>query len=457
MITITFWIAITLITVLGPIILIHELGHFISAKLAGVRVEEFGFGFPPRLLGLWRGKGYLDIGRTRVAIPRHIEVGRLGRLRVPPHLLVGASVDALTQRQEDGTHVLRQVRVLDSETEDVTPKHEQVDQGVRIRGEVTGIERGTLYSLNWLPMGAFVKMTGEEDPTDPRSLAAQPKRWRLTVIGAGIVLNILAAFLLMVSVYLSGIPEKWMVEVGVVIPETAAEEAGLQPGDIILAVGGERIEEGSAQLQRIIQAVPEQTVDLTISRGKETLILDATPRARHCEENEEYCTEGSGFLGIQMAPWPDRTSLRHYSIGEAAQASLDEFGLIAQMLAQLPGQLAQGEVTAEEVRPTSVVGASQILTFFLQQSIKWKVAFPVLHAASLISLAVGITNLLPLPGLDGGRMLFILIEAVRGRRIAPEREAAIHSVGMLIMIFLMALVMLYDVFSPIISWSLLMR
>ena len=158
-----------------------------------------------------------------------------------------------------------------------------------------------------------------------------------------------------------------------------------------------------------------------------------------------------------MAPWPDRTSLRHYSIGEAAQASLDEFRLIVQMLAQLPGQLAQGEVTPKEVRPTSVVGASQILTFFLQQSIRWRVAFPVLHAAALISLAVGMTNLLPLPGLDGGRLLFILIEAVRGRRIAPEREAAIHFVGMVIMIFLMALVMLYDVFSPIISWSLLMR
>jgi regulator of sigma E protease len=81
----------------------------------------------------------------------------------------------------------------------------------------------------------------------------------------------------------------------------------------------------------------------------------------------------------------------------------------------------------------------------------------VLRGAALISLALGMTNLLPIPALDGGRILFILIEAVRGRRIAPEREAIIHFVGLVIMVSLMLLVIFYDIFNPIISWSVLNR
>jgi regulator of sigma E protease len=448
---IVFWFTGTLIVILGPIVLLHELGHFITAKLTGVRVEEFGFGFPPRMLKLWHGKGYLDIGSTRIAVPRRLK-------ELPAQLLVGSHAEAITtQRQEDGTYTLHRLRVLDEETEDVSPKREMVGEDVRIQGEVTEVERGTIYSLNWLPMGAFVKMTGEDDPTDPRSLAAQPKLQRVIVMGAGAVLNILVAFFLMVSVYLTGLPERWVVQVYDVLPGTAAEEAGIQPHDVILAIDGERLEEGPAHLQRIIQAAPEQTVQLTILRDGGEITTTATPRSRVCKEDETGCVEGTGFLGITMSLWPDCTSLRHYGLAEATQATLSDFGAILQIIVSLPARLVQGTATVEEARPVSVVGAGQLLTFFLQQSIEWKVAFPVLRGAALISLALGITNLLPIPALDGGRILFVLIEAVRGRRISPEREAVIHFVGLAIMVSLMLLVMFYDIFNPIISWSAINR
>jgi regulator of sigma E protease len=95
------------------------------------------------------------------------------------------------------------------------------------------------------------------------------------------------------------------------------------------------------------------------------------------------------------------------------------------------------------------------MTFSLQQSIEWRLAFPALQTAALISLALGLTNLLPLPALDGGRILFVLIETVRGRRVPPEREAVIHFIGMMILVGLMLLVMLQDVLNPVIPWSLL--
>jgi len=436
-VSIAFWLLGTLIVMLGPILLIHELAHFIFAKLSGARVEEFGFGFPPRLLGLWRGQGYLKIGSIRVEIPR--------AFGLPSELEADAWVDAVTRRRHDGTHVLERLTIIDSDAENLTPTREQDGEGVHMRGVVTELEPGTLYSINLLPMGAFVKMTGEEDPSDPRSLAAQPKRWRLAVMAAGPVVNILAAFLILLGAYASGIPTEWQVKVTQVMPGTPAEQAGLQSGDLVISAGGEPIDDGLAELHEIIRAAPEEQVQLQVRRSGERVSLTATPERR----------EGDGFLGIMMAPWPDRSALQRYSLPRASRASVSDLAMIAKRTLQLPVMLIRGDVSSQEARPTSVVGISQIMTFSLQQSIEWGIPFPALQTAALISLALGLTNLLPLPALDGGRILFVLIEAIRGRRVPPEREAVIHFVGMMILVGLMLLVMLQDFLNPIIPWSLL--
>jgi len=432
-ISIVFWLVGTLIVMLGPLLLIHELAHFIVAKLAGVRVEEFGFGFPPRLVSLWRDTGHVKIGSTRVEIPRGFDL--------PPEVEEKDWVDAITRRRRDGTYALEGLTTIDAGGEGLTPERERVDGKVQMRGVVTELEPGTLYSLNLLPMGAFVRMTGEEDPSDPRSLAAQPRGQRAAVMAAGPVVNLLAALLLLVGAHMSGIPMNKQVKVTQVEPGTAAEAAGLQSGDLIVAADGERIDEGLEELRTIIRAAPEETIELEVKREGERLSLDATPERR----------EDHGFLGIMMAPWP----LKRYGVLNAFRASMAQLAMIARRTLELPLMLIRGSVSSQEARPTSVVGISQIMTFSLQQSIQWGVASPALQTAALISLALGLTNLLPLPALDGGRILFVLIEAVRGRRIPPEREAVIHFVGMLILVGLMLLVMLQDLINPIIPWSLL--
>lgn len=437
-ITIVFWLVSTLIVVLAPLILIHELGHFIFAKLAGVRAEEFGIGYPPRMLKLWRGKGYLEIENIRVVIP--------AGFRLPSDLAVGAQVNVTAQQRNDGTYRLRHLQVTDPQDDTSAPEQDFTNTDVCIQGELTVLEPGTLYSLNWLPMGGFVKMTGEEDPTDPRSLAAQPKRWRLAVLSAGAVLNIVVAVLLLVGAYTSGAPEKWQVQITNIEPGSPAEEAGLQPRDIVMAVDGERLEEGMEQLRRIIRDVPEQAIELTITRGEETLTLVATPKRTD---------EGYGLLGIVMAPWPDQSAVQRYSLPQALKASVSSLKNALVMTIQVPILLVRGSITPQEARPASMVGISEILAFTLQQSIEWGLAYPVLETASFISLALGFTNLLPLPALDGGRILFVLIEAVRGRRIAPEREAVFHFVGLVILVSLMVFVMLQDFINPIIPWSML--
>jgi len=164
---------------------------------------------------------------------------------------------------------------------------------------------------------------------------------------------------------------------------------------------------------------------------------------------------GHGLLGIWMAPWPDRSGVRSYRLPEALNAGIDDIVNAVVMTVQLPAKLAQGDVTPQEARPASIVGISQVLTISLQQSVEWGMTFPVLRTASLISLALGLTNLLPLPALDGGRIFFVLVEALRGRRIPPEREAIVHLVGMVVLVSLMVFVMLQDFINPIIPWSLL--
>ncbi len=430
---VAFWLLGTLIVMLGPILLVHELAHFMCAKLAGVHVEEFGLGLPPRLLGLWRGKGHLRIGNTHVQIPR--------AFRLLPELETGDWVDAITAA-DDSTPVLKRLTVLDEDGHDRIPRREQTSQEARLRGEVTELEPGTLYSINLLPMGAFVRMT--DDP-DPRSLGAQPKRWRVAVMAAGPVINIVVALLLLVVTYISGVPTEWQVKIREVIPDTPAARAGLQLNDLIVTAGGEPINQGPNQLREIIRSAPEEIIQLEVRRGEESISLRTAPERR----GED------GFFGIMMAPWPAQTGVQRYPLHAAFRASSRDLVAITRNTVRLPIMLMRGEVRAEDARPTSMVGISQIMTFALQQSIEWGLASPAIQMASLISLALGLTNLLPLPALDGGRILFVVVEVIRGRRISPEREAVVHFIGMMLLIALMLLVMLQDFLDPIIPWALL--
>jgi regulator of sigma E protease len=439
---IVFWMAGTLVAVLGPMILIHELGHFISAKLAGVRVEEFGIGFPPRLAGLWRGKGSVVIGSTKLVIPRGF--------RIDNGVDVGTHVDAVARRKDDGSLVLRQLKVADLETPQGRGTAEGQDE-VSVRGEVRELERGTLYSLNWLPVGAFVRMTGEEDASDPRSLAAQPKRWRVAVLASGAALNLAVAVVLLAAAYGSGSPQGWVVRIVDVDPASAAQEAGLQVHDLILAIDGRSAsgEEAGAGLDAVHEAIvasPDQEIELTILRDGDETVLVASPR-----RDDDLGAK----LGITMSAWPDPNAIRRHDFGAAISAGVSDFVEIIVATLRLPVQVVSGEVSPDVARPSSIVGISQVLAFSLQQSIEWGLPFPVLQTAAFVSLGLGLANLLPLPALDGGRILFVVIEAVRGRRMLPEREAMIHFVGMMILLTLMLFVVFQDLINPFLPWSIL--
>lgn len=435
-----FWLFLAFVLLLGPMILAHEIGHFLAARRAGVRILEFGFGFPPRLLTLWQERGTLSVEGVPMKLP--------GRVRLHPALRPGGWVRVLTRPGTDGSPEVVWVQPISGPEEapptEASPLHvEQTREGTLWRGRLTSLEPGTVYSLNWLPLGGFVRMLGEEDPSDPRSLAAQPKRWRFTVLVAGAVANILVAFLLFVLTYTTGVPTRSLVLIQEVVPGTPAEEAGLLPGDVVVEVNGMRLEEGTADLRAAVYDSPLQPLTLTVLRGGQTLQLIATPAL----------TNGHGFLGVVMQPWPDPTSLKRYPLHEAALKAGISVGGIVFSVFQIPRMASRERISGEELRPAGLPGILSFLALALKRSVDTGIPAFAFQMAAIISLAIGFTNLLPLPALDGGRVLFVLLEAVRGRRLRPETEMKIHMAGMAILVLLSLFLIVQDILNPFIPWS----
>ena len=339
-----------------PVVLIHELGHFTAAKLSKIRVEEFGFGLPPRA--------------------------------------------------------------------------------------VTLAERGgTIYSLNWIPLGGFVRPAGEDDPSVPGGFASASKRARFFVLVSGAGANFLAALLIFWLALMIGPPA---IEVSDVNAGSPAMEAGLQVGDVFLAANGIRID-NTGSLRLVVEENAGKEVALTMLRDGEEINVNLVPR-----KAGEYDPETEGPIGVGLTI-PASGGVR-VSRGplEAAVSSLDFMWQNINLTLQLPAMLMSGQITPQEARPISVVGISQIAGQAAESSASSGSLYPILTMAAIINIALGLTNLLPIPALDGGRILFILIEAVRGRRIEPERESMVHVIGMLILLGLMVLLIFQDIVNPIV-------
>lgn len=339
--------------VLTPIVLIHEWGHFTAAKLSKIRVEEFGFGLPPRAI-------------------------------------------KLAERN------------------------------------------GTIYSLNWIPVGGFVRPAGEDDPDVPGGLASASKRARLFVLAAGAGANFLSAILF----FWLAVLFTPSVAIAGVNPASPAATAGIQVGDVVLEVGGEAVTSANMLITTVADHAGE-TIDLLVQRGEETLTLAVRPRLPG-----EYDAATEGALGIGLGDGPRQRTNPITALGDSLRMIWEYLTLYA----RLPAMLINGEITAQEARPVSIVGISQIAGMAAEDSVQTRNPYRLLIMAGFISVALGLTNLLPIPALDGGRILFVLIEAIRGRRIEPQREGMVHLVGMLMLLGLMAFLIFQDIANPIIPF-----
>jgi len=347
--------------VLTPIILVHELGHFWAARKSGIKVEEFGLGFPPRAAVLFE------------------------------------------------------------------------------RG-------GTKFTYNWIPLGGFVRPAGEDDPDVPGGLASASKRARLFVLSAGALANFVFAFFLFWLAFVIGAPgfDDSRVMVQAVMPDSPAMVAGLQPGDLILGINGQEVAGDTEMLISAIHASVGQAVQLLVERDGRLLELSVTPRLPG-----EYGAN-QGPTGIALGfPATGRQPMGLLPASAAAGGSVWQviYGTVT-----APAMLIRGQLDPSLARPVSVVGISQIAGRAAESSATTGDPFQILFFTAIISVALGFTNLLPLPALDGGRIVFVLLEAVRGRRIEPEREGMVHLVGMLFLLGLMFLIIIQDIVNPIVPF-----
>ena len=364
------------IIILGLLVFVHELGHFLIARQNGVAAEEFGFGFPPRILGLYRNhEGHWKF----IFGSRNIKT------------------------------------------------------------------KNTIYSVNWIPLGGFVKIMGEdgEQKDNPASFAARSPWTRIRILAAGVAMNFLLAALLFSLGFYIGVPQAaeevknanvaqekiQIVEVG---ENTPAEAMGIRLGDVILGARDENnlVAFSSVEdVQNYIDGHKGQSIILEISRGKNILDLGGTPR--------QDAPSGEGPLGIALT----KIVIAKYSWYEALwlgarytwELTLTFVSILGLFLWKLVAGKPQGLDVSGPVGIAVLTGQVAELGFSY-----------LLRFAALLSVNLAIINILPIPALDGGRILFVLIEKLKGSPIKRETELRVHNIGFALLISLMILVTVRD-------------
>jgi regulator of sigma E protease len=234
--------------------------------------------------------------------------------------------------------------------------------------------------------------------------------------------------------------------------DSPAEAAGLEAIDLILAFNGEAVADYQ-QLQELTAQHLDEAVTLTVWRDGEEIDLTLTPRSQP--------PAGQGAMGIGIATAtlnPDmgvifqegaRNELVPQPLDRAVAYSVGRITEVMRTIASIPGQILSGTAESDSLRFTSPLGISQVGGVFLQESIQRDQPSIIIEFIALISLALGLTNLLPIPALDGGRILFVVVEMIRGRPISPEREGMVHLVGLALLLSLMVVVLINDIANPL--------
>lgn len=343
------------ILVMSVIVFVHEFGHLLAAKRSKIVVEEFGFGYPPRIIKLFE-------------------------------------------------------------------------------------RNGTVYSINAIPFGGFCRMRGEDDTSLTGSFAAASKRARLLTLLAGAGMNFLFAILLFTGLaMMQGVPDP--SKTGVVIesiqPGSAAAEAGLQVKDRIIAADSAPIQV-IEDLIKVTSENPDRLITYTVVRveprtkNEQTLEISAASRVNP--------TTGKALLGVGVT-LPTRPA----KIWEAAWAGVQvTAGVIYQTFA-IPANLIREGKPLSDAGFMGPVGIATTTGEVVQRALDRGSSELVIWYMGLLSAALGITNLLPLPALDGGRILFVLIEAIRGKRIEPEREGMVHLIGFGLLLLLVGLLTVKEI------------
>jgi regulator of sigma E protease len=296
----------------------------------------------------------------------------------------------------------------------------------------------TLYSLNWLPFGGFVKLHGEnldDKVTNPkRSFLNKSKRARGLIVTAGVVMNFLLAVVLFAVGYtFSGFPrETSNVKVVEIANESPAQDAGFQKNDIVRTVGGEAATSNEGFVS-LVEKHKGEDVIFGIERNGQALDISATPRKDH-PANEGSLGVVISSTEIYFPPvWQRPFMGIYYGFKDAYF-----WGKIVLLgFAKIFTDLAGGTVPKDIAGPVGIYAlTSQAASFGI---------LPLLNFMGILSVNLAILNIMPLPALDGGRLFFIIIEGIMGKKVVPKFEALVHTVGMVALLLLLFAITAYDI------------
>lgn len=347
------------IVVLGLLVFVHELGHFTMAKKMGMKVEEFGFGFPPRIAGWKRGD--------------------------------------------------------------------------------------TIYSINWIPLGGFVKIKGEsgEDRDHPDSFASKPAWRRFIVLVAGVVMNLLLAVVLLSIGFMMGLPSvvddqtpasatvrDERIRIARVLEESPAMEAGIEPGQTLAAIDG-RTFETADDARMYIERHSDDGLTFTMQKDDGSF-YEATMTGRELSE-EQIFGVGVGLIKTGLVSFPVHEAIYQGTVATGVftvEVVKAFYGLIKNLVigqgvsVELSGPVGIAVLTGE----VAALGLVYLLQF-----------------TAILSINLAVINILPFPALDGGRVLFLIIEKALRRPVDQRIEAVVHNLGFLLLMILVVLVTYRDI------------
>lgn len=461
---------IAFILVLIPAVLIHELGHFLTAKAVGITVLEFGIFMPPRMLKLftWRGTEV-----TLNWLPLGGFVRPLGEDMVRQ---VGDEAE-----QEDRVEAkARGLSNLKSVNEAKPAERILFMAGGALFNFIAAFLLFAIIALMGIPeiVGGRTNIVSVPQESALAQAGLQPGDVIETVNGAyfansaeftDLLYAADDASTLTLTVRRADVEESLAIEVpaaafsgsattaehpliAAVAENTPADQAGLEPGDLVTAFNGEPIARYEV-LQDLTRQNLGEEVALTLWRDGQTIETSLVPRLDP--------PEGQGAMGIEIGSallnpalgmvyydgFPQQI-MQSQPLDKAIAFGFNQIIEVFNTILSVPAQIIQGTAQGDALRITSPLGISQVGGVFLQESIQRDQPTIILEFIALINIALGFTNLLPIPALDGGRILFVIIEIIRGRAIAPEREGMVHLVGLVLLLSLMVVVVLNDIVNP---------
>jgi regulator of sigma E protease len=319
--------------------------------------------------------------------------------------------------------------------------------------EIVGFNdrHGTRWKISAIPLGGFVKFFGDENsasvPDSARlatmdaderahSFMFQPVAKRAAIVVAGPLANFLLAIVIFAGVFMLYGKQTMSARVDSVQPDSAAAEAGFKPGDVVLAINGRPIE-NFTEMQRIVGASAGETLAVTVDREGNQLVLNAKPALKEVKDNFGN-VQRVGILGISRSMAPEDLKLHPVAPPQAVVLAVQEtWSVIERTLGYIGGVIAGREAANQLGGPIRIAQMSgQVASFGF---------VPLIQLAAVLSVSIGLLNLFPIPLLDGGHLLFYLIEGIRGRPLSERAQEVGFRIGLAIVLMLMIFATFNDI------------